>query len=74
MVKPSLLLESLSVGRGRRNTAMARSHSEEQHMTAISRRTFVGGSLAAVAALRYGRAFAAGEPDIVDVSGSDPQK
>jgi uncharacterized protein (DUF362 family) len=43
-------------------------------MTAISRRTFVGGSLAAVAALRYGRAFAAGEPDIVDVSGSDPQK
>jgi uncharacterized protein (DUF362 family) len=43
-------------------------------MTAISRRSFVGGSLAAVAALRYGRVFAAGEPDIVDVQGSDPQK
>jgi uncharacterized protein (DUF362 family) len=44
-------------------------------MTAISRRTFVGGSLAAVAAIRYRRAFAAGgDPDIVDVSGSDPQK
>jgi uncharacterized protein (DUF362 family) len=43
-------------------------------MTAISRRSFVGGSLAAVAALRYGRAFAAGEPDIVDVQGSDPHK
>jgi uncharacterized protein (DUF362 family) len=43
-------------------------------MTAISRRTFVGGSLAAVAAFRYGRAFAAGEPDIVDVHGSDPHK
>ncbi len=43
-------------------------------MTAISRRTFVGGSLAAVAAFRYGRAFAAGEPDIVDVQGTDPSK
>ncbi len=44
-------------------------------MTAISRRTFVGGSLAAVAALRYRRAFAGpGDPDIVDVSGSDPHK
>jgi uncharacterized protein (DUF362 family) len=43
-------------------------------MTAISRRTFVGGSLAAAAVFRYGRVFAAGEPDIVDVSGTDPQK
>lgn len=43
-------------------------------MTAISRRSFVGGSLAAVAAFRYRHAFAAGEPDIVDVSGSDPHK
>jgi len=44
-------------------------------MTAISRRTFVGGSLAAVAALRYRRAFAGGgEPDVVDVQGSDPHK
>jgi uncharacterized protein (DUF362 family) len=44
-------------------------------MTAISRRMFVGGSLAAVAAFRYRRAFAAGgEPDIVDVQGTDPHK
>jgi uncharacterized protein (DUF362 family) len=44
-------------------------------MTDISRRMFVGGSLAAVAALRYRRAFAAGsEPDIVDVNGTDIPK
>lgn len=46
-------------------------------MKAISRRSFVGGvsgSIAAAATLRYGYAFAAGEPDIVDVSGSDPAK
>jgi len=42
-------------------------------MKAISRRSFVGGSIAAAAALKYGRALAA-EPDIVDVSGSDPAK
>ncbi len=43
-------------------------------MKAISRRSFVGGSIAAAAALKYGRAFAGGDPDIVDVSGSDPAK
>jgi uncharacterized protein (DUF362 family) len=30
--------------------------------------------MAAAATLKYGRAFAGGEPDIVDVSGSDPAK
>jgi uncharacterized protein (DUF362 family) len=43
-------------------------------MKVISRRSFVGGSLAAAAALKYRRAFAAPGPDIVDVSGSDPAK
>lgn len=43
-------------------------------MKLISRRTFVGGSLVAAATLRYGRALAVGEPDLVDVSGSDPAK
>lgn len=43
-------------------------------MKVISRRSFVGGSIAAAAALKYGRAFAAPAPDIVDVSGSDPAK
>src|ERR1017187_2066758 len=44
-------------------------------MKVISRRSFVGGSIAAAAAMKYGRVFAAGnEPDIVDVSGSDPAK
>jgi uncharacterized protein (DUF362 family) len=43
-------------------------------MKVITRRSFVGGSLAAAAALKYRHAFAAGEPDIVDVSGSDPAK
>ncbi len=43
-------------------------------MKSISRRGFVGGSIATVAALRWGHVWAAGEPDIVDVSGSDPQR
>lgn len=44
-------------------------------MKLISRRTFVGGSIAAAATLRYGRAIAGGaDPDIVDVSGTDPAK
>ncbi len=44
-------------------------------MKVISRRSFVGGSIAAAAALKYGRVFATGrEHDIVDVSGSDPAK
>lgn len=44
-------------------------------MKTITRRSFVGGSLAAATALRYGHVFAAGnDPDIVDVSGSDPAK
>ena len=44
-------------------------------MKVISRRSFVGGSIAAAAAMKYGRVFAAGsEPDIVDVSGSNPAK
>lgn len=43
-------------------------------MKSISRRSFVGGSIAAIATLKYGRSWAAGEPDIVDVSGSDPSK
>ena len=43
-------------------------------MKVISRRSFVGGSIAAAAALKYGRALPAAEPDIVDVSGSDPAK
>ena len=43
-------------------------------MKVITRRSFVGGSIAAAAALKYGRAFAGAEPDIVDVSGSDPAK
>ena len=43
-------------------------------MQVISRRSFVGGSIAAAAALKYGRAFAGAQPDIVDVSGSDPAK
>ena len=44
-------------------------------MKVISRRSFVGGSIAAAAGIRYGRVFAAGsEPDIVDVSGNDPAK
>jgi uncharacterized protein (DUF362 family) len=43
-------------------------------MKAISRRSFVSGSLAAAAALKYGRAFAAPEHDIIDVSGSNCAK
>jgi uncharacterized protein (DUF362 family) len=43
-------------------------------MKVISRRSFVGGSIAAAAALKYGRAFAGAEPDIVDVTGTDPAK
>ncbi len=43
-------------------------------MKVISRRSFVGGSIATAAVLKYGRVFAAGEPDIIDVSGSDPAK
>ncbi len=43
-------------------------------MKVITRRSFVGGSIAVAATLKYGRAFAGAEPDIVDVSGSDPAK
>jgi uncharacterized protein (DUF362 family) len=43
-------------------------------MKLITRRTFVGSSIAAAATLKYRRAFAAGEPDIIDVSGTDPAK
>ena len=43
-------------------------------MKVITRRSFVGGSIAAAATLKYGRVFAGAEPDIVDVSGSDPAK
>ena len=43
-------------------------------MKVITRRSFVGGSIAAAATLKYGRVFAGSEPDIVDVSGSDPAK
>jgi uncharacterized protein (DUF362 family) len=43
-------------------------------MKVITRRSFVCGSIAAAAALRYGRAFAGAAPDIVDVSGKDPAK
>ena len=43
-------------------------------MKVISRRSFVGGSIATAAALKYGRVFAAAEPDIIDVSGTDPAK
>jgi uncharacterized protein (DUF362 family) len=43
-------------------------------MKTISRRSFVGGSIATVAGLKYGRVLAAGAPDIVDVQGGDPHK
>jgi uncharacterized protein (DUF362 family) len=43
-------------------------------MKVISRRSFVSGSIAAAAALKYGKVFAANEPDIVDVTGTDPAK
>lgn len=43
-------------------------------MRLITRRTFVGTSLAAAATLKYGRAFAGPEPDIIDVTGTDPAK
>jgi uncharacterized protein (DUF362 family) len=43
-------------------------------MKVISRRGFVGGSIAAAATLKYGQVFAGAGPDIVDVSGSDPAK
>jgi uncharacterized protein (DUF362 family) len=43
-------------------------------MTDISRRGFVGGSIAAMAALKYRHAFAGNEPDIVDVSGTNCAK
>lgn len=44
-------------------------------MKLISRRTFVGSSIAAAATLKYRRVLAAGpESDIIDVSGSDPAK
>ncbi|MHB8876771.1 MAG: DUF362 domain-containing protein, partial [Myxococcaceae bacterium] len=40
----------------------------------ISRRGFIGGSAALVAAVRSGNAFAAaGGPDLVDVTGTDPK-
>lgn len=40
-------------------------------MTMISRRGFIGGSVATMAALKYRNAFAGNEPDIVDVSGTN---
>jgi uncharacterized protein (DUF362 family) len=43
-------------------------------MKLITRRTFVGTSIAAAATLKYGRVFAGPEPDIIDVSGTDPAK
>jgi uncharacterized protein (DUF362 family) len=43
-------------------------------MKLITRRTFVGTSIAAAATLKYGRVFAGSEPDIIDVSGTDPAK
>lgn len=44
-------------------------------MKVISRRSFLGGSIATAAILKYGRGFAAGsDADIIDVSGSDPAK
>jgi uncharacterized protein (DUF362 family) len=43
-------------------------------MKVISRRSFVSGSIATAAALRYGRVFAGADSDIIDVSGTDPAK
>jgi uncharacterized protein (DUF362 family) len=43
-------------------------------MAPITRRGFVGGSVAAVAALKYGRSFAGSEPDIADITGTDCAK
>lgn len=43
-------------------------------MKLISRRTFVGTSIAAAATLKYRRVFAGPDTDIIDVSGSDPAK
>ena len=43
-------------------------------MAPITRRGFVGGSVAAVAALKYGRSFAGNEPDIADITGTDCAK
>jgi uncharacterized protein (DUF362 family) len=42
--------------------------------TIISRRSFIGGSIVAVAAMKYTPAFAAGAIDIVDVKGTDRKK
>jgi uncharacterized protein (DUF362 family) len=43
-------------------------------MTGISRRGFVGGSIATMAALQYRHVIAGNEPDIIDVSGTDCAK
>jgi uncharacterized protein (DUF362 family) len=43
-------------------------------MKVISRRSFVSGSIATAAALKYGRVFAGADHDIVDVTGTDPAK
>jgi uncharacterized protein (DUF362 family) len=43
-------------------------------MSPITRREFVGGSVAAVATMKLGRSFAASGPDIVDVTGTDCAK
>lgn len=39
----------------------------------LSRRTFIGASVAAAAGLRHAEVFAAPTPDLVEVSGSDPK-
>jgi uncharacterized protein (DUF362 family) len=62
-------------GRAFANDRVQGGHNDEEPiMKVISRRSFVGGSIAAAAALRYGKAFAGADPDIIDVSGSDPAK
>jgi uncharacterized protein (DUF362 family) len=43
-------------------------------MKLITRRTFVGTSIAAAATFKYRRAFAGPDADIIDVSGTDPEK
>lgn len=43
-------------------------------MKTISRRSFIGGSIVAVAAMKYTPAFAGGAVDIVDVTGTDRKK
>ena len=77
-MRPLIQSESdAPAGRHAPSRRVRRGHNEKEStgMKTISRRGFVGGSLAAAAALKYGHVFAAGnDPDIVDVSGSDPAK